>query len=310
MKNYKTENIFTNKIFVVIFALTAVFLWGCAYPLIKIGFNEFNIQPNDTGGKILFAGIRFFISGIVTIIISMLMKNKLYMDNKKLWFQLIIFGLVNTALHYFCFYIGVSNCSGAKASILDSLGTFLLVIFSCAIFKSERMTINRVIGCSVGFIGILIINLGNNSGSPFSFGGDGMMILNAVCSATGGIITRFITQKMNAITATGYSLLFGGVMLIITGIFLGGRITRVTIFGVLVLAMLVIISAVGFSLYNQLICYNSVGEIAIYNSLIPIFGTVLSCVFLHENFYIRYVMSGILIALGVYIVNMKRNSER
>ena len=75
IKKTKANNIFTNKSMVVVFAVIAMFSWGCAFPFIKIGMREFAIAVDDTAGKMLFAGVRFLSAGIITLIISFF-KNK------------------------------------------------------------------------------------------------------------------------------------------------------------------------------------------------------------------------------------------
>ena len=63
---YESRDIFREKPFVILFALTAVTAWAFAFPMIKIGFSEFGIGNNDTGAKTLFAGIRFFMNNFLT----------------------------------------------------------------------------------------------------------------------------------------------------------------------------------------------------------------------------------------------------
>lgn len=69
MTNTPTS-IFQRPVWVVIFALTAAIAWGWAYPLIKLGFDEFGITTEMTGSKMLFAGIRFAISGFIILTIA------------------------------------------------------------------------------------------------------------------------------------------------------------------------------------------------------------------------------------------------
>ena len=56
----RKQSIFQCPIWVTVFALIAAIVWGWAYPLIKIGFREFQITTSMTGSKMLFAGVRFF----------------------------------------------------------------------------------------------------------------------------------------------------------------------------------------------------------------------------------------------------------
>lgn len=302
------SNIFTKKGFVVLFAIIATLSWGGAYPFIKLGVEEFQIAPNDIGSKVLFAGVRFFIAGIGTLILALFMRQDIKIKEKSNFAWLLLFGLVNTALHYFFFYIGLTNCNGGKASIIDSLGTFWLIFLACIFFK-EKLDAKKLIGCALGFGGILLVNLSNTDSSGFSFMGEGMLLFNTVCAAFGGVITRVVTKKTSPIVATGYSLLLGGSMLLVAGYSMGGRLNAITLKGVLILCVLVAISMTGFIFYNQLLRYNPVGEIAIFNALIPVFGTMLCCVLLNEKFYIKYLFAIILISLGILVINMKKEHQ-
>ena len=73
---HKDRNIFQIKPFVILFALTAVLAWAFAFPMIKLGLSEFDIGDNDTGAKTLFAGIRFFMAGVITLLVYFLKKGE------------------------------------------------------------------------------------------------------------------------------------------------------------------------------------------------------------------------------------------
>ncbi len=64
----KNTSIFQHPVWVAILASTAAIVWGWAYPLIKIGFAEFQIEQSMTGSKMLFAGLRFCLSGIIILV--------------------------------------------------------------------------------------------------------------------------------------------------------------------------------------------------------------------------------------------------
>ena len=45
------KNIFQNKLYMVLFALIAMYVWGCAYPFIKLGMIEWNIAKDIVSEK-------------------------------------------------------------------------------------------------------------------------------------------------------------------------------------------------------------------------------------------------------------------
>lgn len=301
--NETKTTIFQHPVWVVVFALTAAMAWGWAYPLIKLGFGEFGITGEMTGSKMLFAGIRFAISGMIVLAIAHGKGKSFGVVRPRNWWYLLVFALLNTTLHYACFYIGLSHSEGARAAILNSLGVFLLVLLACLFYKSDRLTTRKVVGCVVGFAGILALNIGGDTSGRFTFMGDGMIILNALCSAFAGLMTRGLRTRVDVFVGTGYSLFVGGALLVIPGLMMGGTLPRVTVEGLVILGMLIAISTLGFTLYNKLLSCNPVGKVAIFNSLIPVVGALTSCLCLDEPFYWKYLIAALLATGGIYIIN-------
>ena len=304
--NQTRTSIFQRPVWVVVFALTAAIAWGWAFPLIKVGFTAFGITADMTGSKMLFAGIRFAAAGLIVLSVARSSGRSFKTGEPGDWRFLLAFALMNTTLHYFFFYVGMSHSEGSRAAILNSLSTFLLVLLACACFKSDRLTTRKILGCAVGFGGILALNLGGAESGQFTWLGDGMIILNAICSALSGLMTRGLSRRIDVFVGTGYSLTIGGLLLILPGL-AGGTLPSVNVLGIVCLLLLIAISALGFALYNKLLSLNPVGRVAIYNSLIPVVGAVTSCLCLGETFHLKYALAGGLAALGIYIINKGRN---
>ena len=300
-------SIFQRPAWVVVFALTAAIAWGWAFPLIKVGFSAFGITADMTGSKMLFAGIRFAAAGLIVLSVAHSNGRSFKPGKVADWRFILAFALMNTTLHYFFFYVGMSHSEGSRAAILNSLSTFLVVLLACACFKSDRLTTQKILGCVVGFSGILALNLGGAESSQFTWLGDGMIILNAICGACSNLMTRGLSRRIDVFVGTGFSLTIGGLLLIIPGLAFGGTLPYVNILGCVCLVLLIAISAIGFALYNKLLSCNPVGKVAIYNSLIPIVGAVTSCLCLGETFHLKYTLAGGLAALGIYIINKGRN---
>ncbi len=303
MNEEKKTSIFQHPVWVVVFALTAAVAWGWAYPLIKLGFGEFGITQAMTGSKMLFAGIRFAISGLIVLAIAYSKGKDFGVVRARNWWYLLLFALLNTTLHYACFYIGLSHSEGARAAILNSLGVFMLVLLACLFFKSDRLTMRKLVGCVIGFAGILVLNVGGGDSGRFTLLGDGMIILNALCSAFAGLMTRGLRTRVDVFVGTGYSLTIGGVLLLLPGLMLGGTLPVMTVEGFVILGLLIAISTLGFTLYNKLLSCNPVGKVAIFNSLIPVVGALTSCLCLNEPFYGKYLVAAVLATWGIYVIN-------
>ena len=303
----KDVSIFQRPAWVVVFAMTAAIAWGWAFPLIKVGFNAFGITTDMTGSKMLFAGIRFAAAGLIILSVARSSRRSFTTSKASDWWFILAFALMNTTLHYFFFYVGMSHSEGSRAAILNSLGTFLVVLLACACFKSDKLTPQKIVGCMVGFCGILALNIGGAESGQFTWLGDGMIILNALCGALSNLMTRGLSRRINVFVGTGYSLTIGGLLLIIPGLLWGGTLPHINALGIVCLLLLIAISAIGFALYNKLLSCNPVGRVAIFNSLIPIVGAVTSCLCLGETFHQKYVLAGGLAALGIYLINKRKD---
>lgn len=299
----KAPSIWQRPVWVAVFALTSAIVWGWAYPLIKLGFAEFRILPAMTASKMLFAGIRFLVSGLIILAIARSRNMSFALRRRSDWWFVVTFSLLNTTLHYAFFYFGLSHSAGSRAAILNSMSVFVVVLLACVFFRSDRLTVRKVVGCVMGAAGIVALNLNGADGGGFTWLGDGLIALNALCGAFAGLMTRPLSRRVDIFVGTGYSLAIGGALLALPGLLLGGTLPNVSAWGMAILIMLIGISTIGFALYNKLLTVNPVGKVAIYNSLIPVVGAVTSCLCLSEPFYWKYVLAGALAAGGIYVIN-------
>ena len=300
------ERIFKDNKYKTILAVICAVGWSLAYPFIKVGYQEFQIASDDLGGKILFGGIRFFLAGLFVMAFCAFRKINLDLKNKKDLGWLFLLALVNTTLHYTFAYIGLGYNASARSTILDSLGGFILIFLSSMIFADDKMTVRKIIGCALGLGGIIVINIqpGGNFFENVTFRGDGMILLNALFSALGGIITRIVSKKMNIMMATGQSMTIGGALMLLIGLIIGpARPWVIGIRGLLVLFVLIMISAVCFAIYNELLAWHPISEIAIYNALIPVLGVIFAALILKEELKWQYFISVLMVAAGIYLVN-------
>lgn len=136
----KNKKIFTDKKIVAIVAIICCLLWGSAYPGVKSGYLLFNIEPMDIPSKILFAGYRFTIAGMILLIIAQLCEKNIFSLTKRNILDLSFLGILQTTVQYIFFYIGVANTTGVKGSIMNSTGTFFSVILAHYIYKNDKLT--------------------------------------------------------------------------------------------------------------------------------------------------------------------------
>lgn len=290
---------------IILLALFCTILWGTAYPAVKIGYELFAIDSANDFGKLLFAGLRFTLAGLMTLAVSVILQKKLVIPQRQHWRGIALLGLVQTTGQYIFFYLGLSNTTGVKGSILYALATFFVVIFAHFLFPDDKMNLQKILGCCIGFVGVLLITFdGTGLGGGFTFTGEGFLMLSTLSSALGALISRSVAQGQDPVVVTGYQLTGGGLILIFIGLIGHGHFDSITAPGILLLLYMAFLSAAAFTGWTMLLKYNPASKIAVYNFLIPIFGTTFSVMFLNESiFNLRSLLALILACAGIYIVN-------
>lgn len=306
------EKIIKSRRWLPPLALICAILWALAYPFIKLGYAELSIAPDDLEGKILFAGIRFLSAGILVLLFAGKKHYKASQFTAKNCAWLFLFSLVNIALHYLFSYIGLGYTPSSRGTVIDSMNSFFLIILSCIFFADDRMSWNKVVGCILGFTGILIINVepGKAMFNDVSFIGDGMILLNTLCGAFGGVLSRIVSRKVNMTVATGISMALGGAILCTVSVSMGiDKPWNLSLKGICIIIALILISAISFSIYNSLLAYHPISTVAIYNAFIPVFGVVFASLIIGEPFMWKYLIAGFCVAAGVFVINHRNEKS-
>lgn len=305
------QKILTNTLTVALIAMFCCALWGSAFPCIKIGYEMFGIDNSDTVTQILFAGIRFALAGIMVILYGSISEKRFMRPEKREYHRVIILSLFQTIYQYVFFYIGLAHTSGVKASIIIGSNVFIAIFAACFVFRQEKFSVTKLVGCVIGFAGVVIINLaGAGISMEISLFGEGFIFLAATSYAISSALIKKYSNTSNTIMLSGYQFLFGGLVMSVAGVLLGGRIKIVNIEQLLMLTYLALISAVAYSLWTVLLKYNTVSKVSVFGFMNPVWGVVLSAILLNEGqdiFSLSSFVALALVCVGIIIVNLNKN---
>jgi drug/metabolite transporter (DMT)-like permease len=302
---------FLQKTWVVcVLALVCTFLWGSASPCIKLGYALFKIPSSETWTQILFAGTRFILAGILTILIGSALNRKMLVPTKSSVPSIAKLALFQTILQYIFFYIGLAHNSGVKASIINGSNTFFVILLAGLVFHQEKLDFKKLAGCIIGFAGVIIVSMnGKSIDMNLSLMGDGSLFLCAISYAVSSCLMKNYSKNNNPVMLSGYQFIFGGIVMVIVGLIMGGRINHISLSAVLMLLYLACISAVAYSLWGILLKHNPVSKVAIFGFTNPVFGVLLSAWWLGEGsseLGINALIALILVSIGILIVNVRK----
>lgn len=287
-------------------AVLCCFLWGSAFPAIKGGYALLHVGKSDTAAQMLFAGWRFLAAGLILLVLAALGRKTLIPPRDQIA-KVAGLGLVQTTLQYVFFYVGLAHATGVKSSIMNATGAFFGVILAHVLYADDRLNRRKVVGCLLGFAGVVVVNLGGK-GLDFDFTllGEGFVVIAAFVLAAASIWGKTISQKMDAMVMTGWQLGIGGLGLLAIGYTGGGALHGFDARSLGLLAYMAGLSAAAFALWSLLLKHNPVGMLAVFNFLIPVFGVLLSALFLHEPVLAwKNAAALALVCAGIWLVTRK-----
>lgn len=311
--NERAEKFFTKPWAVCLCAIICCILWGSAFPCVKVGYKLFDIDTGHVPSLILFAGVRFSVAGALVIIFGSIINRKFIYPKKGNIWRVLVVSLFQTALQYTFFYIGLANTAGVKASVLNGLGVFFTIIAACFIFRTEKFNLIKLLGCVLGFGGVILINLGGDFSFGFSVLGEGFVILSGLSAAIAAGFVKVFSRKEDTTVLCGYQFLLGGIVLVVIGLSFGGKIHAANAGSPFMLLYLSFLSACAFTLQGFLLRYNPVSKIAVYKSTNPLFGAVFSAIILSESSQLLSPFTLVALALvcaGIFVINKFGEKKR
>jgi drug/metabolite transporter (DMT)-like permease len=307
-------SVFSRPRYLILLATLCCLLWGSAYPAIKGGYALLGIARSDTAAQLVFAGWRFLLAGALLLVMAQLTGRRVWALAPVQWAQLGLLGLAQTALQYVFFYVGLANTTGVKGSILNATGTFFSVLLAHFLYANDRLSRRKAIGCAVGFAGVMVVNLrGGTQGldAGFTLLGEGFIVIAAFVLSAASIYGKRLSQRIDPMVMTGWQLGIGGLVLLLGGLAGGGDIRGWSAGSLALLGYMAVLSAVAFTLWAALLKHNRVGQVTVFNFLIPVFGALLSALFLGEAVLEwRNLAALVMVCGGIWLVTTEAQAPR
>lgn len=305
------NKIFTNTIFLTVAALLCCALWGSATPFIKIGY-ALALPHRDVASTILFAGVRFTLAGIITVVIYSVARRKFLYPKKENLLKVAHISAFQTVIQYIFFYIGLANTSGVKGTIASGSNAFFAILIASLIFRQEKLTFKKIVACIIGFAGVILINL---KGLTLSMNllGDGFVIFSAMAYGVSSALIKCYSKHEDPVVLSGYQFMLGGAVMVLAGALFGGYIEITSVAAAAVLVYLAFLSAIAYSLWGVLLKYNPISKVTIFSFMIPVFGVILSKLMLTEASnvtLVNLIITLVLICIGIVMLNYKSDKRK
>lgn len=274
--------------FLLIILTTA--LMGSSFAIGKIGLQY--------SSPLFLAGLRFLIAGVIMAIIVKIL-NRTHPAGKEQWGKVLVIGSLQTAAVMGCIFISLRTITASESSILTFMNPLLVIIFG-TIFMHIRYKWYQWSGVILGFIGVGI-TLGGIKDIKVG------IIFGALSSIFWAISTLLVNKwgtYFDTWVLSAYQMLFGGSILIILSILLEKPFFDINTKSVLLLLWLSIMSSiVQFAVWYFLLQKGEPGKTSSYLFLAPFFGVLTGVVLLDEPITFAFIGGGLLIIVGIFLVN-------
>ena len=280
----------TDYILLVLLAL----IWASAFFNIKIATYSF--------GPVTIALLRVFFGAIPVLILCFYKKIKVEAFSKD-WYWFAIIGFVNLVVPFFLISYGVKSVQSNLAAILMSTTPLSSTILGHYYTKNEQFNFTKTIGILIGFAGIVYLFSDNLLINESNFISAILILVGSTCYVIGGVLTLKIKEKKNE-NVTGSILIWAVIILIPLSFFIEKPWTyNPSIQSTVSVIYLGLVSTgIAWLLRFKILVDNGLIFQSQVSYLIPIFGTILSYIFLKELITVKVLISLIAVVIGIYFV--------
>ena len=277
------------------FLLTLLALiWASAFFNIKIATYSF--------GPVTIALLRVFFGAIPVLILCFYKKIKVEAFSKD-WYWFAIIGFINLVVPFFLISYGVKSVQSNLAAILMSTTPLSSTILGHYYTKNEKFNFTKTIGILIGFAGIVYLFSDNLLINESNFFSAILILVGSTCYVIGGVLTLKIKEKKNE-NVTGSILIWAVIILIPLSFFIEKPWTyNPSIQSTISVIYLGLVSTgIAWLLRFKILVDNGLIFQSQVSYLIPIFGTILSYIFLKELITVKVLISLIAVVIGIYFV--------
>ena len=269
-------------------------IWASAFFNIKIATYSF--------GPVTIAFLRVFFGAIPVLLICFYKKIKIEAFSKD-WHWFAMIGFINLVAPFFLIAYGVQSVQSNLAAILMSTTPLSSTVLGHFYLKNEKFNFIKTIGILIGFSGIIFLFSDNLLIDENNFLSALLILLGSTCYVIGGVLTLKISKKKNE-NVTGSILIWAIIILFPILIFTENplEISPRLDSTISVIYLGFVSTGIAWLLRFKILVKNGLIFQSQVSYLIPIFGTILSYIFLKELITLKVLISLIAVSLGIYIV--------
>ena len=271
--------------------------WGSSFLWIKIAVQEI--------GPFMLVALRVLF-GILGLVVALIIARPSRPADPKLWRNLLILGLTNTAFPFVLISWAEQHIASAVAAVLNSSVPLFTMVIAHFILTDDRMTRRRVVGLLIGFLGVVVLTVRDLSGGlQINLVAQGAMILAVLFYAGSSVFARRNTQGASPVIQALVPLLSADIFIwaMVPLVESPVHLPALPITWIALLWLGLIGSCIAYLLYYYLIHAVGPTRATMVTYTFPVVGVALGVLFLHETLDLNLIGGAALIIGSLLIVN-------
>jgi len=285
-------------------ALSAVVLWGLAFPLIQDGLQYFS--------PVMLGFLRFvFASSLVLVVLLVLYRpGRIWDTMRKEWKPLLILGLLYVTIPNIAQNLGLQHGTSSIASVIQSSGPVMTLLFAALILR-EKMTSMKALGTGIAMAGtVMLVASGGISLEDDDFASNILILISATSYGLAWVSAKRMLERSPPMLIIGLSLALGTVMLALAVPFEEGTQAEWSQPAILNLILLGFLCGSASSvLYLRSLEHEEVSRMAFFIYLMPVFASVFAWLLRDEEVALWTAVCGLIIVIGIIVAN-RNNGAR
>ncbi|MDM5276048.1 EamA family transporter [Paenibacillus silvae] len=279
---------FLNPVKYTLLIIITTLIMGTSFPVGKIGMAY--------APPFLLMGLRYILAGGL---MALVLRKRPLPRRWQAWVKIMLIGLFQSAGVMGCVYYSMNWITSSESAIITFTNPLIVIVFS-ALLYGITYRLSQWIGVIAGFAGILLTFGLHMSFTPGTWIG----LAGAIFFAVSTLLIKRWGMHFDTFVLTAYQMLAGGLVLLLLSLWVEQPHFTVTAVSILSLFYLTLIcSIVQFSLWFYLLQNSDPAQTSSYLFLAPFFGVLSSWVMLGEQIQWFVGAGGILIGVGIYLVN-------
>ena len=276
-------------------------IWASAFFNIKIATYSF--------GPVTIAFLRVFFGAIPVLLLCYYKDIKIEAFSKD-WYWFALIGFINLVAPFFLIAYGIKSVQSNLAAILMSTTPLSSTVLGHFYTRNEKFNFVKTFGILIGFSGILYLFSDNLLIDENNFVSALLILLGSTCYVIGGVLTLKISKKKNE-NVTGSILIWATIILIplVSFIEQPWNISPRLDSTISVIYLGLVSTGLAWLLRFRVLVNNGLIFQSQVSYLIPIFGTILSYIFLKELITTKVLISLIAVSVGIYFVRKADNKK-